>query len=1067
MLINEFIKAGEVWDAYKQSYRSQKESYKKSYETQKAQKINEQGTLYKKINDLKLKINQNEESLRALVSETFESVAFERIKRSVSAFGITSSKRDRSIDIENVKSELKRALLEKKACEARVPKIQDEINELDKAYQEKDAKLDNDYQSKKQETEKKVIAKYDAETKRCVRKYSSKTTVPEPPSLPPKKVILGTQRAVVSTLNDVLPGPIYMPYEVDVKDNGSFAINVSQNALNSRITESIMVGMLLKYIDSFPAKKLHIGVFSPTLASFNHLNALYNAMKSEGCTVLPEGISSANRIDELFNAIDVKAKGIRDDKILRSGLSNIFDLYDAGQTTETFTVVVLHNALSSLNDEEINKLSSFIKGYHRCGVRFIIVEDFSSINTRSSINYARALDEIKQSCTRIDINEKGIARVDGIETSMMSLMPDFDEIKVYNYCIDYLKKEKKSAYVTYESIGFGKETPDADEYTRILIPVATTGSGAWHMKFACEINESKLAPIANLILGESGSGKSCLIESMIYNASMKYSPDDLIFHFLDFKQNSTAGLYLNETYKIPHIKVLTADSKPEEASFILDNILEENIKRIKTFSDLGEKYKTAIKNIAQYNKFIVTNGVQISKMPRLIIIVDECQYLFASDALVDKLTSIVRLGRSQGIHIVLATQTLNSTMRSWVSKFVNGLYVYSSPQEDIEAILDKQYHKRVNTEAPVGSFQCFASDNGGSLCTKITPAFYGDPPEPISYSNAIRSKWSSYPCDTVVIGEKRDLYINNEDYQKILGKLDNYKIAFGENYQNREPFYFELKQKIGQGVDKIGSVVLIGDNDVIASSLCTSVLLSAKRNKTKVYAIDMSRSQTLATIKSKCFDSDSSIFVGKGADYNSTIAKVYMEYEARCAEFNNDPSAKFEPIILMINSADRINDYNNNTLYEIKAEQKEKKSSADSNNPCIGIPGYAPLDDYISDEESDTNNEYSAKIKVRDALYEILKKGADYGIVVCLWANDNEEIKAKQTGFIKLAFNAIPSNISSYFDNSFYERMTDGMSQTMAFVNHYDATVGRLNKRIRVYQYDLDDEDLIKFIRTL
>lgn len=159
------------------------------------------------------------------------------------------------------------------------------------------------------------------------------------------------------------------------------------------------------------------------------------------------------------------------------------------------------------------------------------------------------------------------------------------------------------------------------------------------------------------ILGKSGSGKSVLLNNIISNAILKYSPEDLMLYLLDFK-----GVEFNRYRGVKHTKaVLVDNSDPQMTLEVLRELREENKKRVKLWD------KEQVKTIDGYNKKNPNN-----RLPQILFVADECQVMFKENTsngaerliqqeISDILNIIATQGRSQGIHMLLATQQLDET----------------------------------------------------------------------------------------------------------------------------------------------------------------------------------------------------------------------------------------------------------------------------------------------------------------------------------------------------------------------------------------------------------------------
>jgi hypothetical protein len=159
------------------------------------------------------------------------------------------------------------------------------------------------------------------------------------------------------------------------------------------------------------------------------------------------------------------------------------------------------------------------------------------------------------------------------------------------------------------------------------------------------------------ILGQSGSGKSVLLNNIISSAILKYSPEDLMLYLMDFK-----GVEFNRYRGVKHTKaVLVDNSDPQMTLEVLRELREENKTRVKLWQ------KESVSNIDGYNKKYPNR-----RLPQILFVADECQVMFKENVsngterliqqeIAEILNIIATQGRSQGIHMLLATQQLDET----------------------------------------------------------------------------------------------------------------------------------------------------------------------------------------------------------------------------------------------------------------------------------------------------------------------------------------------------------------------------------------------------------------------
>ncbi len=144
-----------------------------------------------------------------------------------------------------------------------------------------------------------------------------------------------------------------------------------------------------------------------------------------------------------------------------------------------------------------------------------------------------------------------------------------------------------------------------------------------------------------LVAGQTGSGKSVMINTFLTSLLYRNSPADLKLILVDPKQVEMAPYQ-----DIPHL-LTPVINEPEKCISALKWAVAEMERRLRTMAEVGKR------NIGEYNNFKKEEG-----MPYIVIVIDELADLMMMAAR-DVEALIVRLAqkaRAAGIHLVLATQ---------------------------------------------------------------------------------------------------------------------------------------------------------------------------------------------------------------------------------------------------------------------------------------------------------------------------------------------------------------------------------------------------------------------------
>lgn len=159
-----------------------------------------------------------------------------------------------------------------------------------------------------------------------------------------------------------------------------------------------------------------------------------------------------------------------------------------------------------------------------------------------------------------------------------------------------------------------------------------------------------------LIAGSTGSGKSEFIITYILSLALNYHPDDVTFILIDYKGGGLAGAFQKQDAKLPHLVGTITNIDKEGLQRSLVSIQSELRRRQILFNEAREMTDGGVIDIYKYQKLYHT-GVLKKPIPHLLIICDEFAELKQQQPeFMDELVSVSRIGRSLGVHLILATQ---------------------------------------------------------------------------------------------------------------------------------------------------------------------------------------------------------------------------------------------------------------------------------------------------------------------------------------------------------------------------------------------------------------------------
>ncbi|HEU5456809.1 MAG TPA: type VII secretion protein EccCa, partial [Nocardioides sp.] len=185
---------------------------------------------------------------------------------------------------------------------------------------------------------------------------------------------------------------------------------------------------------------------------------------------------------------------------------------------------------------------------------------------------------------------------------------------------------------------------------RLRVPIGLGESGA---PVHLDIKESAQQGMGphGLVIGATGSGKSELLRTLVLGLTMTHSPEHLNLVLVDFKGGATfAGMS-----GMPHVSALITNLAQELTLVdrMQDALSGEMVRRQELLRQAGN-----FASVRDYEKARAA-GEDLEPLPSLFIVVDEfSEMLSAKPEFTDLFVAIGRLGRSLGLHLLLASQRL-------------------------------------------------------------------------------------------------------------------------------------------------------------------------------------------------------------------------------------------------------------------------------------------------------------------------------------------------------------------------------------------------------------------------
>ncbi len=324
-----------------------------------------------------------------------------------------------------------------------------------------------------------------------------------------------------------------------------------------------------------------------------------------------------------------------------------------------------------------------------------------------------------------------------------------------------------------------------------------------------------------LICGRSGSGKSNFLHVLIQNLAFYYAPDEVQLFLLDYKEGVEFNAYTDPI--LEHARLVSVASSVPYGITFLKWLCDEMTKR----SELFKQFK--VKDLSDYRKH--------EKMPRLIVVIDEFQVLFSdkSTKVVEGyLNTLLKKGRSYGVHLVLATQTMRGgEIDSSIKAQIANRIALPMDADDSTKILDddvaceiqkpeaifnnngghQKFHTKMSTPKAPDDFKSFLTKihtefNQRNLTPIERKIYNGE--TPLKMPNILKANEMRLHLGKEVDYEQKDLIVefeNNESHLLVVSQNLDARIALMKllfqniRSANKELIFYNKEKRLIRSFD--------------------------------------------------------------------------------------------------------------------------------------------------------------------------------------------------------------------------------------------------------------------------
>jgi DNA segregation ATPase FtsK/SpoIIIE, S-DNA-T family len=404
--------------------------------------------------------------------------------------------------------------------------------------------------------------------------------------------------------------------------------------------EALVENLLLRVMSSFRPGVVQLHVWD--VGRFTgSLPGLYPLTRTGLLTVHDPAM-----LDELLEELSDRIRRVHT-RVLVDGHPSLRAMAEtSGGRTEPWVVAVLLGNRASLKDAEHRQLQRVARDGLACGVQLVLLDVPMTANA--------PIETVR-------LDDSGVAN-SSMTGSHVTVEPDPPlppaEVTRAAHTIADEHERWRSRIGTFTDLLPSREKwGSLQSVSGLHAPVGFTDGVAAHVTLA------DASPHA-LIGGPSGSGKTNLLLTMISSMAARYGPDELEFYLLDFKEGVSFAQFApgrrDKTW-LPHARLIGVNINTDrEFGLALLQFLSDEMRRRAEAAKAHEVTKLEE----------LRREVPEARWPRIVAVIDEFQYLFAErDAVTRQATllleDVARRGRSQGIHLVLASQDVSGIEAFW------------------------------------------------------------------------------------------------------------------------------------------------------------------------------------------------------------------------------------------------------------------------------------------------------------------------------------------------------------------------------------------------------------------
>ena len=735
----------------------------------------------------------------------------------------------------------------------------------------------------------------------------------------------------VETLRDEIYGtefntPAFIEWQGATSKEANFVIDYDKSNVKDAVSAmNYLVGNMLL---SLPIKRVHLN-----FVDLNFTGAAQLFTKNLDKSLYRDLIVDAQQLNDFCKEMQQRMVTVLQE------CGNLVEYNEQNKTYRyPYEIVVLLD-YPNMYDYVAQQLAALFENGHKGGIYFVVLHN---TDIKPS-NQNKSLIDMKDHYSVLNLKNLKVANT-------LSLL---ENKSLSKYVFKYINEEAtrkpkaKTVKADYDEM-YKRPYEDTDSIIEVAIGEEPGGKKINFLMNAVD-------HIHCFIIGQSGSGKSVFLHNIIAGAMLKYRPEDLQFYLLDFK---LGGVEFNRYQDSKHVKALLVDNSDTQVTLEILRDLNEQMK------ERGKLLRSAgVSNIKDYNRKNPDNH-----MPQILFVADECHAMFNSSMsnnhklfreMSEIVARIAKEGRSQGVHLILATQTLAQTdISSEIINNISDRYLLKCASADSDKMIPNSSNKTANLAT--GQVYYRFKD----LQEATFQSYYTSNEEIPTLNNYIVSKAAKAKSNGQFYFNGSQVFPLSDEIINNLPAKRNNVAALGCSIDlQREPVQISLKADDGENILFFG----INDQEQVTRtvmSALTTLMYTAKNNGRQLHAFVI---DSLGLDDGRYLDvldklqEETSVTIIKKRDVGTELHRIATSVI----------NGNAEPSLLVILGQERMRDLRLNNDIEIDdiapAENDASNFSMD-------------LDSFSFGQDSGGKNKKADISSYRKALAYILDNGPRYGV---------------------------------------------------------------------------------------